>query len=331
MSNSNTKLTRSLKNDRTNKDLLRTEINNATDPNVRLELTKMLLEIEKEEKKKKFIKWLSIISILVIILLTLLYLGNKSSKEPTIEKITESTSTTSQQASNSDTSTSIVKETNLSEEELKRWVMAILDLTTPPPTKYILTVKIDETDNLAYIHVGVDQLDGAGTFRVNAKGQLEYMPYMGQFTGVEEWILMSEKFMDTTIAEEYYKEQAKKQAKTNDDLNKIKNHLIGNKYFIKPILYDGMDSEQAMDENKAPQNLIHDGSLAVSFIDDTKVHIELAGTYRPDYDETYSLSPDTINFKDYYIPYKYNDGNLSFDTWTTDIDGHTITWAITPQ
>ncbi|MEO2553620.1 hypothetical protein, partial [Enterococcus casseliflavus] len=109
LSNSNIKLTRSLKNDRSNKDLLRTEINNATDPNVRLELTRMLLEIEKEEKKKKFIKWLSIISVLVIILLNLLYLGNKSFKEPTVEKITESTSTTSQQASNSDTSTSVVK------------------------------------------------------------------------------------------------------------------------------------------------------------------------------------------------------------------------------
>lgn len=285
----------------------------------------------KKEKKKKFIKWISIISVLVIILLTLLSLGNKSSKEPTVAKTTESTSTTTQQVSSSDTSTSVVKETNLSEEDLKKWVMAILDLTPPPPTRYILTVKIDETDNLAYINAEVDQLDGAGTFRVNAKGQLEYMPYMGQFTGVDEWILMSDKYMDTTIAEEYYKEQAKKQDKENDDLNKIKSHLIGNKYIVKPILYDGMDSEQAMDENKAPQSLIHDGVQIVSFKDDTNVHIELAGTYRPDYDETYSLSSETINFKDYYIPYKYNGENLSFDTWTTDINGHTITWAITPQ
>lgn len=285
----------------------------------------------KKEKKKKIIKWISIISVLVIILLTLLSLGNKSSKEPTVAKTTESTSTTTQQVSSSDTSTSVVKETNLSEEDLKKWVMAILDLTPPPPTRYILTVKIDETDNLAYINAEVDQLDGAGTFRVNAKGQLEYMPYMGQFTGVDEWILMSDKYMDTTIAEEYYKEQAKKQDKENDDLNKIKSHLIGNKYVVKPILYDGMDSEQAMDENKAPQSLIHDGVQIVSFKDDTNVHIELAGIYRPDYDETYSLSSETINFKDYYIPYKYNGENLSFDTWTTDINGHTITWAITPQ
>lgn len=331
MNKENEHLTRSLKNDRSNKDLLWTEINNATDPKVRLELTKMLIEIEREEKKKKVIKWISVVIVLLIILISLLYLGNKSSKEPPISKKANTSSTSTQQTKTSESVKPVNKETNLSEEELKKWVMAVLDLTPPPPTKYILTVRIDDTDKLAYIHVGVDQLDGAGTFRVNAKGQLEYMPHMGQITGSSQWVLMSEKYMDTSLAEKYYKEQSEKQKKANDDINQIKNQLIGKKYVISPILYDGIDAEQAMNDRKAPQNLIHDGVQPVTFTNETTVHIELAGTYRPDYDETYTMTSETINLKDYYIPYTFSNGTFTFDTWTTDIDGHTVTWAMIPQ
>lgn len=331
MSKDTENLTRSLKNDRNNKDLLRTEINNATDPNVRLELTKMLVELEREEKKKKATKWISLAIILFVILLSLLYLGNKSPKESPVTKKTNISSSSTKQTETSETTEEVVKETNLSEDELKKWVMAVLDLTPPPPTKYILKVRVDDTDKLAYIHVGIDQLDGAGTFRVNAKGQLEYLPRMGQATGSSQWILMSDKYMDTSLAEKYYEEQSEKQTKDDDDLNKIKNQLIGKKYVIKPILYDGIDAEQAMNDHKAPQSLIHDGVQPVTFTNDTTVHIELAGTYRPDYDETYTINSKTINLKDYYIPYTFNNDSFTFDTWTTDIDGHTVTWAMTPQ
>ncbi|WP_241699117.1 hypothetical protein [Vagococcus sp. CY53-2] len=331
MNKKNKNLTRSLKNDRNNKDLLRTEINNSTDPNVRLELTKMLVNIEKEEKKKKAIKWTICVFIIILIPTILLYVGNQPTKKINVTKNPESSSSINQQLNSSNTTESFTKETNLSEQELKEWVMAILNLTTPPPTKYILTVNVNDKDNLAYIHVGIDQLDGFGTFRVNAKGQLEFMPYMGQFSGNNEWIVISNKYMDTSIAKDYFAEQLKSQAKSNDDLNITKKQLIGKTYIIKPILYDGIDVEQAMNNNKAPQNLIHDGVQIITFKDNSTVHIELAGTYRPDYDESYSLSPNTINIKDYYIPYKYNYGNISFDTWTTDTKGHTITWAISPQ
>lgn len=116
-----------------------------------------------------------------------------------------STILSNNQSNSSSTKNSFVKELTLTEAELKKWVMAILDLTPPPPTKYILTVDINEDDNLAYVYVGIDQTDGAGTFRVNENGQLEYMPYMGQFSGVDDWILISNKYLDTTLAKEYFK------------------------------------------------------------------------------------------------------------------------------
>jgi hypothetical protein len=30
------------------------------------------------------------------------------------------------------------------------------------------------------------------------------MPYMGKYSGIDEWILMSDEYMDTTIAEEWW-------------------------------------------------------------------------------------------------------------------------------
>ncbi|MGY3766630.1 hypothetical protein ACWOAH_08915 [Vagococcus vulneris] len=332
MSSEKRQLTRSLKNDRNKKDLLRTELNNATDPNVRLELTKMLLDVEKKEKRKKITKWISLFSGLIIISFILFYLGTNSTKNHVNKNLAKVSHTTnSQSASSKSTSTSsTISETNLSENQLKKWVMAILELAPAPPSKYVLNVRIDDKDKLAYISAGIDQMDGFGTFRVNVKGQLEFMPYMGQFSG-NDWTVISEKYMDTSLAKEYFDEQKKKQTSANDSLNNVKKQLVGKKYVIKPILYDDMDAEQAMNDNKAPQNLIHDGMQPITFTSENSVHIELAGTYRPDYDETYTVSNDTINLKDYYIPYTYSDGNFSFDTWTTEESGHTITWAMTSQ
>lgn len=327
MDKSNTKGSRSLKNDRNNKDLLRTEINNATDPTVRLELTKMLLEVEKEEKIKRTKRWVIAVIIITLLLCFLLYLGNKSKKISQKSEITETTFSSSPQVTGTKTTETSIIETSLSEEQLEEWVMAILSLTPPPPTKYIFTIRVDDTDNLAYIHVGVDQLDGVGIYRVNAKGQLEFHPR----NPTSNWVVISEKFMDTSLAEEYYREQKKEQSDAQNQLDLVRDELVDRTFIIKPLLYDGVDVEQAMKEHNAPQNLIHDGVQRVTFTDDVSVTIELAGTYRPDYSESYTLSTNTINLKDYYIPYSLNNGTFSFDTWTTNVDEHVVTWAMIPQ
>lgn len=171
--------------------------------NVPQELTRKTLYSNKQKKKKVYI-----LSFIILILLGCLYFYKTQVQNNVPKNKAEHHSSiilSNNQSNNSSTNNSFVKELTLTEAELKKWVMAILDLTPPPPTKYILTVDINEDDNLAYVYVGIDQMDGAGTFRVNENGQLEYMPYMGQFSGVDDWILISNKYLDTTLAKEYFK------------------------------------------------------------------------------------------------------------------------------
>ena len=250
-----THLTRSLKNDRSNKDLLRTEINNATDPNVRLELTKMLVSIENKEKRKRKFVWSIVLILLMTILVFLLWLGNKSNpKDAMITTIVSNTSSEIKEPTNTTTTESIISETDLTEEQLKEWVMSILDLLPPPPTKYILNVTIDDTDNLAYIFVGIDQLDSLGSFRVNAKGELEANGPITGVMGRSNWTLMSSKYLDTSIASKYFDDRELEKIKIDDSINSTKQLLIGEKYSIAPILYDGIDATEAMNDGKAPQN-----------------------------------------------------------------------------
>ena len=107
--------------------------------------------------------------------------------------------------------------------------------------------------------------------------------------------------------------------------------LVGKRFSMIPVLYDGEDAAQAMAENKAPQNLIHDGATTFSFTNDSTVHVELLGTYRPDYDTSYTLTDSMIIIQQRNIPYSVKNGIVSFDEWTTDLDGHTVTWSFAPE
>lgn len=323
------KLTRSLNNDRSNKELLRTEINNATDPNVRLELTKMLLDIEKAEKKRKITRWSFIIVLILGFTFFLWHLGNKSTKETKPNQVSETqTSTSKETTSDTSTTQSTFSETNLTEAQVKEWVMSILDLLPPPPTRYILDMKTDDKDKLIYISVGIDQTDSLGTFRINAQGELEAK---GAITGSlvdPNWTLMSKKYLDTSIAEEFFKEKNAKNSKINDTIQSARQMLIGKKYSIVPILYDEQDAAEAMEDRKAPQNLIHDGAQEITFIDDTTIRTELLGNYRPDYEDTYSINENKLMIRHNDIPYTLSNSGISFDTWTTEMDGHTVTWQM---
>lgn len=109
------------------------------------------------------------------------------------------------------------------------------------------------------------------------------------------------------------------------------NQIIGKTYSVVPSLYDGEDVNQAMAENKAPQNLFHDGAQIITFTNDTTAHIQLNGAYRPDYDAGYTLSETTLSIGQHAIPYTYANDTMTFNPWTTTLDGHTVTWTITPN
>lgn len=112
-----------------------------------------------------------------------------------------------------------------------------------------------------------------------------------------------------------------------DIINTAREQLVGKRFSMVPSLYDGIYATQAMAENKVPQSLIHDGAVGFNFINDTTVHVELNGTYRPDYDTSYTLTNNLLIIQHRNIPYSINNGQISFDTWTTDDNGHTITWT----
>lgn len=120
-------------------------------------------------------------------------------------------------------------------------------------------------------------------------------------------------------------------ADESNTINIAQKQLMGKRFFMVPALYDGEDANQAMEENKAPQNLMHDGGVVFSFTNDTTVHVELAGTYRPDYDTTYNLTDNKIIIEDRNIPYAITNGLISFDSWETELNGHTITWSFSPE
>lgn len=135
-------------------------------------------------------------------------------------------------------------------------------------------------------------------------------------------------------ADQRAKEEAVQRAKEEEEqlkmskISEAKNQLLGKKYFISPSLFDGIDANKAMNENKAPQNLMHDGGKGVTFTNENTVHIELAGTYRPDTDMDYTLTEDTLTIGQDNIPYFINEGLITFGTWTTDWSGHEVTWSI---
>lgn len=133
-------------------------------------------------------------------------------------------------------------------------------------------------------------------------------------------------FYGFTIPESLYAPY--KQAEKADAIH---DQLVGKKYRISPSLYDGENTDQAMDENKAPQNLAHDGIQDITFITDSMVRVERSGSYRPDRDVPYTLNANTLSFDYQKIPYSLINGTVSFDSWTTNMDGHTVTWTITPE
>lgn len=199
------------------KIFLENEIASATDATNKQELLEELAAIEKAEKRSKLLKWGSVVIFLLGFTYFLYTLGDKpdeQGKTASTETVTQKTSeqktselTTTESETQTETDVpteSIIKELDLSESEIKAWVMAILELLPAPPTSYLLDVDVNSEDNLAYIHVGVDQLDSLGTFRINSAGQLEAQ---GAITGSltnPNWTLMSDKYLDTSVAKAFF-------------------------------------------------------------------------------------------------------------------------------
>lgn len=119
---------------------------------------------------------------------------------------------------------------------------------------------------------------------------------------------------------------------TNPEI--ARNYLIGQGFAIEPISYDGIAADKAMDENIAPQNLVHDGSFLIYFLDPNKAIYKGLGSYNPVYNLNYDVDDNTILIKDLsdQIPYSVNNGVITVHDWNTqDNAGHVITWRLDPS
>ena len=119
---------------------------------------------------------------------------------------------------------------------------------------------------------------------------------------------------------------------TNPEI--ARNYLIGQGFAIEPISYDGIAADKAMDENIAPQNLVHDGSFLIYFLDPNKAIYKGLGSYNPVYNLNYDVDDNNIIIKDLsdQIPYSVNNGIITVHDWNTqDNAGHVITWRLDPS
>lgn len=127
-------------------------------------------------------------------------------------------------------------------------------------------------------------------------------------------------------------EESPAESSSSKGFNNIQNIIAGKSFDIAPVLYDGEDVDKAMNENKAPQNLVHDGVAKGYFYDSSTVHLTGLGTYSGEYSNPYTINNKTINIgsQDYKnIPYSLNGNSISFQNWQTKTsDGHTITWQM---
>ncbi|NVY96094.1 hypothetical protein HU830_02705 [Lactobacillus sp. DCY120] len=107
--------------------------------------------------------------------------------------------------------------------------------------------------------------------------------------------------------------------------------LVGMGFRITPTLYDNLSVNQAMDENKAPQNLVHDGVTVGYFQDQTTVLTRLPMANSVD-QSPYQVTEQTIQVDQIHqVPYRFENGQVHFQTWTTkDEKGHVITWQCEP-
>lgn len=64
----------------------------------------------------------------------------------------------------------------------------------------------------------------------------------------------------------------------DDDVDqKVVKEYIANGFLMAPVKYNGEDATEAMEANRAPQNLIHDGYTNGYIKDDTTVRLAHTG------------------------------------------------------
>lgn len=183
------------------KHQLRIEIAKATDRGVKRALQDILDDIEKKERRNCLI---GIGLFLVAVLIGFYVIGIQANKKDNNLPIAKTANSSSSFEENSSREPEPVKEKNLTEEEVKQWVSAVIDKRDqdiPNKIGYELELSTNDKDKLLYIGVeppkGVE-IDSLDSFRINANGELEESGYFVKNADINEWVVVSRKFMDVS-------------------------------------------------------------------------------------------------------------------------------------
>ncbi len=111
----------------------------------------------------------------------------------------------------------------------------------------------------------------------------------------------------------------------------VQTDLTGIGFQIMPVRFNGEDVTQAMEENKAPQNTVHDGAQLGYFKNATQARLSGLARYFYARTDTYAVRQDILYLGSWRIPLSIANGIIQATQWDTkDLDGNTITWKIEP-
>ncbi|WP_225049232.1 hypothetical protein [Lacticaseibacillus kribbianus] len=111
--------------------------------------------------------------------------------------------------------------------------------------------------------------------------------------------------------------------------------LKGKTIRIEPDKFDGVDASQAMDQNLAPQNLVHDFSPYGYFLSGSEVRITNPGNYFAVITAKVTAAGGKLSFEDavgttWNVPYTLTGDQITLQPWTGPFqDGHQVTWQPT--
>jgi hypothetical protein len=107
--------------------------------------------------------------------------------------------------------------------------------------------------------------------------------------------------------------------------------VVGLGFQISPVLFNGEAVDQAMAENKAPQNLFHDGVMLGYFTNQTQARVSGMARYLYAHTIGYSVNNKTLALNGWQIPLTVTDQQLQTVQWEApDSNGNTITWKLEP-
>lgn len=107
--------------------------------------------------------------------------------------------------------------------------------------------------------------------------------------------------------------------------------LVGLGFQIVPVLFNGEAVDQAMNENKAPQNLVHDGVMLGYFTNQTQARVSGMARYLYAHTIGYSVNGKVLAMNGWQILLSVSDHQIQPVQWkASDQDGNTITWKLEP-